>query len=959
MVSLFHRNRPDDGLQAGTRSMMGPRRRRGRAKAEVGRWLERLEDRTLLATVRLGAGDVDNLTPPAEPTSDVLVPNQNRDTSTDPYTVTTTSDSGTGSLRQAILNADAAASGPITIRFQIPTSDPNFVDDDSGLPGGDSDPDVFVIQPLSALPALHNANASIVIDGTTQTAFTGETNPFGPEVVLDGTSAGAVNGLTITSNDNVIIGLDIRDFVGAGSGVLISGGASNRVSGCYIGVDATGTSVAANGGGVIVNSAGQYNIVGTDGDGRNDAAEGNLISGNFTNVLFSGPGTDYNVAAGNLVGTDRTGEVALANPSDDVGMNQGASFNRIGTNSDGVSDDLERNVIVGAHFGAITVYNDDTDGNLIAGNYVGVDITGTVAMGSGFGIGFGYSYGGIGAAGTQIVGNVISGNGTGIVSDTATHGTRIAGNLIGTNAAGTAALGNGTGIAIYGFDNVVGGATAAARNVVSGNNGSGILISGATGTGNFVAGNFIGTTQDGTAALGNVSAGVIIASGARDNVIGTNGDGIGDAAEANLISGNALHGVEIYDSQQNLVAGNDIGTDATGMVALANAGNGVQLDTGASNNTIGGVTADERNVISGNGSNGIWINGTDPDDNVIQGNYIGLNAAGTAAIGNLATGVLIDAGSGNEVGGNVPGARNVISGNGANGVAIRFAGTTQDVVQGNFIGTDAAGSAALANRSRGVFISGGAHHNVIGTDGDGANDGDEGNVISGNGLVGVFITDSGTTDNVVAGNFIGTNAAGTAALGNGGAAGVRITGGAQRNRIGTNGDGSSDDLERNIISGNTGNGIQIDGANTRQNVVAGNSIGVNRDGTASLGNGGSGVVINSGAQSNIIGTNGDGSGDGAEGNVISGNASFGIWIDGAQTQNTVIAGNFIGTDANGTAALANGTHGIDISNGASGTRIGTNADGVSDQAERNVISGNAFSGISLDLATTGVVVAGN
>src|SRR5690242_4562474 len=102
------------------------------------------------------------------------------------FLVTTTADSGAGSLRQAILDADAAPAGPLTIDFQIPTSDPNFVDDDAALSGGDAAPDVFVISPLSALPALNNPNAGIAIDGGSQTAFTGDTNPFGPEVVLDG-----------------------------------------------------------------------------------------------------------------------------------------------------------------------------------------------------------------------------------------------------------------------------------------------------------------------------------------------------------------------------------------------------------------------------------------------------------------------------------------------------------------------------------------------------------------------------------------------------------------------------------------------------------------------------------------------------------------------------------------------------------------------------------------------------
>src|SRR5207248_10212004 len=123
--------------------------------------------------------------------------------------VTNTNDSGPGSLRQAILNANASA-GADTIVFNIPTSDPNFVDVDAALPGGDAAPDVWVIKPLSALPALSDASGGTTIDGRTQTTFGGDTNPFGPEVVLDGSLAGAgVNGLTILASGNQVFGLNV------------------------------------------------------------------------------------------------------------------------------------------------------------------------------------------------------------------------------------------------------------------------------------------------------------------------------------------------------------------------------------------------------------------------------------------------------------------------------------------------------------------------------------------------------------------------------------------------------------------------------------------------------------------------------------------------------------------------------------------------------------------------------
>ena len=77
------------------------------------------------------------------------------------FIVDNTSDSGAGSLRQAILDANASLD-PTEIHFQIPASDVNFVDVDTALSGGDVDPDVFIIRPLTSLPALNNPSASIV-----------------------------------------------------------------------------------------------------------------------------------------------------------------------------------------------------------------------------------------------------------------------------------------------------------------------------------------------------------------------------------------------------------------------------------------------------------------------------------------------------------------------------------------------------------------------------------------------------------------------------------------------------------------------------------------------------------------------------------------------------------------------------------------------------------------------------
>jgi hypothetical protein len=842
--------------------------------------------------------------------------------SQDLYTVTTTADSGPGSLRQAIDNANAASSGPITISFQIWTSDPNFTGS------------VFVIQPSSELPALNNPSVGIIIDGRTQTAFTGDTNPLGPEIVLDGTIAGSASGLVIQSSGNEVHGLDIREF--SGDGIDISSGSNNWIEGNFIGTDATGTTALGNG-------ADGVSIVGAPGNQIGGAGAGNVISGNTrVGIYINGSGATGNVVAGNFIGTDAAGTAALGNGS------QGVTIDDAPGNTVGGTDQAQRNVVSGNGQAGILIINSGATGNVVQGNYVGTDLTGTVALGN--------TADGIAVlnAANNTIGGVVAGAGN-LSSGNHQHGVIllvsgatgnvVQGNLVGTDASGTLPLGNtGDGVAIAdGSNNLIGGTAAGARNIISGNHQDGVEVTNAAATGNQIEGNFIGTDVTGTIALGNLHDGIFIGRGTTGNIVGGMTPGAG-----NIISGNGQHGVEFYISQQNVVAGNYLGTDATGMVALGNAGNGVQLDTGAANNTIGGLTAAERNVISGNGSNGIWINGASPDNNVVQGNFVGLNAAGTAAIGNLATGVYVSAGTGNQIGGSTSGARNVISGNGQIGVVLDGTATSSNLVQGNYIGTDATGAGGLGNVLDGVMIVGSSNNTI------GGSTALERNVISGNNRWGVAMV-AGASQNEVKGNFIGTNQDGTAALGN--QYGV-VLNGAVGNVVGTDGDGVGDDTEGNVISGNARNGVDIYAAGTDSNIVAGNRIGTNDVGTAALPNGLNGVQIAGGSRFNRVGTNGDGISDATERNIISGNANHGVAIYNTGTDSNIVAGNFIGVDGTGMTALGNGGHGVVLADGAAMNRIGS--DGVVVDAERNIISGNTVNGVDIqDAGTTGNVVAGN
>ena len=246
----------------------------------------------------------------------------------------------------------------------------------------------------------------------------------------------------------------------------------------------------------------------------------------------------------------------------------------------------------------------------------------------------------------------------------------------------------GNGVNIDGAPgNIIGGTTAAARNIISGDAIDGIEISGTNATGNAVEGNLIGTTVAGAPALPNGS-GVVIDSGASCNTIG------GDFAGAgNVISGNTNDGIELNGAgtSGNIVSDDYIGTDSTGTYAVPNQV-GVEIDGGASGNLIGtngdGVDdALERNIISGNTFAGVWILGAETVQNGIAGNYIGTNCTGTVAVGN-GVGVNLGDGSNNRVG--VDGQDtdpadelNIISGN---GTGIDLDDSSGDVVAGNYIG---------------------------------------------------------------------------------------------------------------------------------------------------------------------------------------------------------------------------------------------------------------------------------
>jgi len=393
--------------------------------------------------------------------------------------------------------------------------------------------------------------------------------------------------------------------------------------------------------------------------------------------------------------------------------------------------------------------------------------------------------------------------------------------------------------------------------------------------------------------------------------------------------------VWISSGSENVVEGMFIGTDASG--TQPRSGNSGAWVEGSAGNTIGGTEPAARNVISGDTGGGIFILADAPDTRILN-NYVGTDPSGMAAVGENGGGIFVLGADDTVVG--APSAGNVIAGydGGRLFVLVRNGDPAErTVIQGNYIGTNAAGSAALGDTGGGVFIDGAPNTRLGGT-GEG-----EGNLISaGQQEGGVYISEEvsgGVTytsaGTVVQGNLIGTDATGTVALNQ--CCGIDVS--SPRVLI-----GGTEPSARNVISGNTSDGISVGDSVT----VQGNYIGVDVTGTQPLGNGVGGIWVS--GSGNVIG----GAEPGA-GNVIAatGPSGTGIIVRFGATGN-VIAGNFIGTNAEGAEGLGNGI-GISFQgNNTSGNLVGGMEEGAG-----NVIAHNTEIGVRLHDAGTGNAILGN
>jgi hypothetical protein len=449
------------------------------------------------------------------------------------FTVTNTNDSGNGSLRDAISQANSTPGSSHIIEFNILQSDAGYNATDG----------VWVVQPLSPLPYI--TRSGLTLDGTTQTAHQGNTNIYGPEIMLSGNDNTVDYGFFIFASNVTVRGFIVSDF---NYGIQIYGANSqnNVIAGNYVGTNASATDSLGNDIGIEMFSGTHHNRV-----GGSVKADRNVVSGN-RHIGIRAVNSSFNNICGNFVGTNRTGTAAVGN-YDGISIEGLAKHNMIGGTTAGLRNIVSGNVAYG-----IPLFGAGTDSNTVYGNYIGTDTGGTHAIPNTYGVLFDD-----GSKGNIVGGlnpgerNILSGNsGYGVfIYNMGTTNNFIIGNYIGTDPSGTTAVHNGIGIVIDGSST----AHTIESNVISGNLQSGIAIHITLTNFHIIKKNKIGTDVSGTLPLPNGEDGIRIGEGPQYNVIG---DTLGGG---NIIAFNGMNGVNIMDinDDHNRISGNSIFNNAS------------------------------------------------------------------------------------------------------------------------------------------------------------------------------------------------------------------------------------------------------------------------------------------------------------------------------------------------------------------------------------------------------------
>ncbi len=717
------------------------------------------------------------------------------------FIVTDTNDSGTGSLRQAILNADAAPS-PSNILFDIPAATDPLLS--IPVPGFNPSTQTWTITLQSPLPAI---TKTVLIDGYSE-AVTGVPFRYPAQIssaVQTVTLTGVLTGGTFTLSTSAPLPQ------GTTGPIAYNASPAQVQSALLAMLTALNSNLA---GSVAVSGSPGFYTVSFQG----------VLAGQPIPNLIGNPGGLAGTFPGMQVGTLTQGGIALGDPISITsipntlaargGNNAQARVIVNGSQTGGgtgfVLDashcSLDGLIIDGFGIG-VSVPNPGDVGNLIQGNFIGKYLLYPVDPSTGAALtgsnsielaGLGNSEQGVysDANNTTIGGtnpqenNVIAGNlEQGLWIDAAAIGNVIEGNQIGMIGPPGSGyyyqVGNGAdGVLVDGSSTAIGGSGDAAANVISGNGGNGIDIVGPGATRTIVGANLIGLAPGGGYVFGsgdpgNGGDGVLIDNSAS-NVIGGP-----DSTWGNAISSNSGDGVLITGaaSTGNTVLNNMIGLTIDGKAVKGNLDDGVEVDS--PQNTIG-----PGNVISGN-LLGVNISGSLASGVVVQGNLIGTDITGAIDLGNATEGILIQNATDALIEGDAQGSQ-VISGN-LQGVVISGATSTRNLVEGNLIGSDKTGLYAIPNAQEGVAILGATGNTIGGTTAAALN------LISANNW-GVRLDGPSATDNLVEGNLIGTDITGKAPLGNE-VNGVIVSTNASANTIGGTVSGAGNTIAFNVLAG--------------------------------------------------------------------------------------------------------------------------------------------------------------
>lgn len=569
------------------------------------------------------------------------------------FTVTTSADGGAGSLREAIVSANAASghdtiafdiSGPPTVqvRTRLPDITGPLTIDGTSQPGYSGSP-IVRINNRTGLPGMRG----LEVTAGYSRVLALQISEFGRGVVLRATGRNTVAGNRLNDNTtglhiragstrNVIGGTTAAErnvFVANGDGILIEAANATKVQGNDFGIAPNGSVLPNRNAAIRIIDGAKNTMVGGTADGA-----GNRIANNPRGVSISGTEATGNVVAGNTITDSTAFGVGILDGarSNIVGGTTAAAANRIMDNGDGVRLDgarankVQRNFI---GFAPDTGPQGNSRGVMLTGGAVANTVGGPRATAS----------------------NWISANGTGVrIEGGGTTKNVVAGNDIGVSVTPLDRVENSIGVWVAGAEgNTIGGNGPTRRNVISGNYDLGLLIENSTRT--RVSANYIGLDPAGERNMYNEGDGVRIRGGSGNTIGGTT------AGERNVISASDSDGVTIVGSTSNVVVGNYIGLTADGGSGwpgeVGNMEWGVAIEgPGADGNRIGGPSAAQRNVIASNVTGAIVVRNAMHTE--VQGNYIGALPDGTPD-GNGDGGVTIS-GSNNLIGGARAGAGNLL-----------------------------------------------------------------------------------------------------------------------------------------------------------------------------------------------------------------------------------------------------------------------------------------------------------